>query len=322
MGSPRRPLATSRSAAGSRCCSCTGSGCAPRTGRLSVGRLAGGLFRRPNRADAVDFRGVDLRAWYTNLLTGCLDALGLGAVHLIGHSQGAMQARWLALDAPARVRSVVAIGTPAVAFGARVDAVRLLARPGLGRLLLACRRGRRRVPPHPGGDHGARRGAPTRTSCARRTGPPTAPATRRRSRATSGRCSAGWRRPAPVRARGRRAAVPRLAGAGLWGAADTGSSRSGGAGPGGAAAPRPLRARRGRPRALARRPRRVHPAHRGLPFGPGAGARRCGPSNGTAGRRRVPLTDELDRSARAGRRAVTILRPAKIRLRQGVTPPG
>src|SRR5215213_8272163 len=67
-------------------------------------------------ADAVDYRGVDLRAWYKEMLTGCLNALGLEQVRLIGHSQGAMQALWGALDAPSRVRSVVAIGTPAVAF--------------------------------------------------------------------------------------------------------------------------------------------------------------------------------------------------------------
>lgn len=59
-------------------------------------------------ADAVDFSGIDLRAWYRKVLTGCLDALGFEQVRLIGHSQGAMQARWLALDAPERVRSVVA----------------------------------------------------------------------------------------------------------------------------------------------------------------------------------------------------------------------
>jgi pimeloyl-ACP methyl ester carboxylesterase len=86
-------------------------------------------------ADAVTFRGVDLRAWYKEMLTGCLDALGLEQVHLVGHSQGAMQALWLALDAPSRVRSVVAIGTPAVAFGARLDAMRFLARPAIGPLL-------------------------------------------------------------------------------------------------------------------------------------------------------------------------------------------
>jgi pimeloyl-ACP methyl ester carboxylesterase len=86
-------------------------------------------------ADAVDFNAVDLRAWYREMLTSCLDALGLEQVHLVGHSQGAMQALWLALDAPDRVRSVVAIGTPAVAFGARLDAMRFLARPAIGPLL-------------------------------------------------------------------------------------------------------------------------------------------------------------------------------------------
>jgi pimeloyl-ACP methyl ester carboxylesterase len=88
-------------------------------------------------ADTVDFSGVDLRAWYKEMLTACLDTLGLEAVRLIGHSQGAMQALWLALDAPTRVRSVVTIGTPAVAFGARIDALRFLARPGVLQLLLS-----------------------------------------------------------------------------------------------------------------------------------------------------------------------------------------
>ena len=87
-------------------------------------------------ADTVDFRGVDLRGWFDAMLTGCLDALGLEAVHVVGHSQGAMFALWLALTAPERVRSVVAIGVPAVAFGARIEALRLLARPGLGPLML------------------------------------------------------------------------------------------------------------------------------------------------------------------------------------------
>ncbi|HEX9116704.1 MAG TPA: alpha/beta hydrolase [Anaerolineae bacterium] len=87
--------------------------------------------------DAVGYGGVDLRAWFKEFFTGCLDALGLEQVRLIGHSQGAMLALWLALDAPARVRSVVSIGLPAVAFGARLDSMRLLARPILGRLLLS-----------------------------------------------------------------------------------------------------------------------------------------------------------------------------------------
>ena len=87
-------------------------------------------------ADAVDFRGVDLRGWFEAMLKGCLDELGLDAAHVVGHSQGAMFALWLALDAPERVRSVTAIGVPAVAFGSRVEALRVLARPGLGPLML------------------------------------------------------------------------------------------------------------------------------------------------------------------------------------------
>ena len=87
-------------------------------------------------ADAIDFRGVDLRGWFDTMLIGCLDALGLEAAHVVGHSMGAMFALWLALGAPERVRSVVAIGVPAVAFGARIESLRVLARPGLGPLML------------------------------------------------------------------------------------------------------------------------------------------------------------------------------------------
>jgi pimeloyl-ACP methyl ester carboxylesterase len=110
---------------------------APLISRLSGVRSL--MLDSPGHAasDAVDFSGVDLRAWYKEMLTSCLDALGLDEVRLIGHSQGAMQALWLALDAPTRVRSVLAIGTPAVALGARVDALRFLARPVIGRLILS-----------------------------------------------------------------------------------------------------------------------------------------------------------------------------------------
>jgi pimeloyl-ACP methyl ester carboxylesterase len=84
----------------------------------------------------VDFRGTNLRTWYREFLVGCLDSLGLESVHVVGHSQGAMQALWLALDAPERVKSVVAIGTPAVAFGASLSGLRVLARPVLGSMML------------------------------------------------------------------------------------------------------------------------------------------------------------------------------------------
>jgi pimeloyl-ACP methyl ester carboxylesterase len=89
-------------------------------------------------SSSVDFRGVDLRRWHTTTLESCLDSLGLRSAHLIGHSYGGMFALWLALDAPGRVLSVTAIGTPSVAFGARPDALfKMLAFPGAGRSILA-----------------------------------------------------------------------------------------------------------------------------------------------------------------------------------------
>lgn len=84
-----------------------------------------------------DYRGVNLRDWFTDMLTSCLDRLGLESAHIVGHSQGAMIGMWLALDAPERVRSLVAIGTPAVAFGADLASLKVLARPNLGPLLLS-----------------------------------------------------------------------------------------------------------------------------------------------------------------------------------------
>jgi pimeloyl-ACP methyl ester carboxylesterase len=72
------------------------------------------------------------------MLTGCLDRLGLDSAHLVGHSYGGLFGMWLALDAPERVRSVVCVGTPAVALGARPDfTLRVLSRPLIGPLSLA-----------------------------------------------------------------------------------------------------------------------------------------------------------------------------------------
>jgi pimeloyl-ACP methyl ester carboxylesterase len=90
-------------------------------------------------SDDVDYRGLDLRSWYKDLLTGCLDDLALESAHIVGHSMGAMFGMWLALDAPERVRSLVALGTPAAAFGeGRPPAfIRIVSRPGVGRLALS-----------------------------------------------------------------------------------------------------------------------------------------------------------------------------------------
>ncbi len=88
--------------------------------------------------DGADYTGVDLRRWHVRMLTGCLDALELDAAHLVGHSYGGMIGLWLALDAPQRVHSVVSLGAPSVAFGARPDLLfRLLSTRGVGPLVLA-----------------------------------------------------------------------------------------------------------------------------------------------------------------------------------------
>jgi pimeloyl-ACP methyl ester carboxylesterase len=97
---------------------------------------AASCWMPPGTADTVDFRSVDLRRWFDAMLIGCLDVLGLETVPVVGHSLGAMFALWLALASPERVRSVVAIGVPAVAFGARIESLRVLARPWLGPLML------------------------------------------------------------------------------------------------------------------------------------------------------------------------------------------
>jgi pimeloyl-ACP methyl ester carboxylesterase len=87
-------------------------------------------------SQSVDYTGVDLRSWFKQMLASCLDELGIESVHIVGHSQGAMFGMWLAIDAPERIRSLVAIGTPAVALGNQIDGLRLLARPRIGQLLL------------------------------------------------------------------------------------------------------------------------------------------------------------------------------------------
>ena len=116
---------------------------APLLARLDGRRLLTIEMPGHGESSSVDFRGVDLRDWFNSALTQTLDVLGLGSVHVIGHSQGAMLGMFLALDAPHRVRSLVAIGTPAVAFGAELPAMRVLARPALGPFLLATPKPRR-----------------------------------------------------------------------------------------------------------------------------------------------------------------------------------
>jgi pimeloyl-ACP methyl ester carboxylesterase len=100
--------------------------------------------------DGIDFDGTDLRRWHTRFLLGCLEALGLDSAHIVGHSYGGMFGLWLALDEPNRVRSVVSIGAPSIALGARPDITfRTLARPRVGPLALRCARPLPRDPSRP-----------------------------------------------------------------------------------------------------------------------------------------------------------------------------
>ena len=110
---------------------------APLMARIPDRRLIAIDMPGHGASDSVDFTGCDLRGWFVAMLSGVLDQLGLESAHIIGHSQGAMLGLFLALDAPERVRSVVAIGTPAVAFGAQLPSLRILARPAIGPLLLS-----------------------------------------------------------------------------------------------------------------------------------------------------------------------------------------
>jgi pimeloyl-ACP methyl ester carboxylesterase len=109
---------------------------APLMTRLPARRLIAIDMPGHGASDGVDFDGINLRAWFDVTLTGLLDEIGVESVDVIGHSQGAMLGVFLALDRPDRVRSLTAIGTPAVAFGAAVAQFRILARPVVGAMML------------------------------------------------------------------------------------------------------------------------------------------------------------------------------------------
>ena len=86
-------------------------------------------------SDPYTYSGRPLRRHAVAQLESLLDALGLERAALVGTSLGALWALSLALECPQRVRSVVALGMPAVALpGLRSDPFfRLLTTPGIGR---------------------------------------------------------------------------------------------------------------------------------------------------------------------------------------------
>jgi len=89
-------------------------------------------------SDRFDYRGVDVRAHGAGVVEALLDALGLDHAVVIGSSFGAYRALAVAHLAPDRVAALVLVGSPALVLDNRDVAlpVRLLAVPGLGRLLL------------------------------------------------------------------------------------------------------------------------------------------------------------------------------------------
>lgn len=83
-----------------------------------------------------DFRGRSVA-----LLSGVLDALGLRAAHLLGHSIGSGMALWFALAHPDRVKGLALAGGVAMLPGPDLPLIlRLLAMPVIGPLMLAMER--------------------------------------------------------------------------------------------------------------------------------------------------------------------------------------
>lgn len=80
-----------------------------------------------SRADAV--------AW----IDGLLDALGIDSARIVGHSAGGLWGLWYALARPERVDHLVMIGTPALPGTTVPLPYRVVATPGLGKLVVGRR---------------------------------------------------------------------------------------------------------------------------------------------------------------------------------------
>jgi pimeloyl-ACP methyl ester carboxylesterase len=92
-------------------------------------------------SDGFDYRHVDLRQHAVAVLSATLDALGLASAPIVGCSMGGLWALWLALDHPERVAALALLGSPALFLTTRIPfGMRLLAIPGLNRLVMALER--------------------------------------------------------------------------------------------------------------------------------------------------------------------------------------
>jgi pimeloyl-ACP methyl ester carboxylesterase len=122
-----------------------GGGCAALWAPLvaELGRRVAGRHLMPDRPGCgltphVPLTGVDFRAHAIAFIRQLLDALELDRVDIVANSMGGLWSLWFALAAPARVRSLTLLGAPAFVGGSGAPlALRLLARPLIGRLMMA-----------------------------------------------------------------------------------------------------------------------------------------------------------------------------------------
>jgi pimeloyl-ACP methyl ester carboxylesterase len=103
-------------------------------------RLGGVRAIAPDRpgqglSDPADLDRGRYREAVVGWVDGLLDALGLSAVSLLGHSMGGLWALWYALARPGRVERLVLIGPPQLPGTRAPLPYRVMATPGLGEML-------------------------------------------------------------------------------------------------------------------------------------------------------------------------------------------
>jgi pimeloyl-ACP methyl ester carboxylesterase len=89
-------------------------------------------------SESISYRGLDLRSHAVEFLDAVLDRHELESAIIVANSMGALWSLWFALDRPHRVRGLAMLGIPALLLGTSAPMpMRLLGKPGIGRLLMA-----------------------------------------------------------------------------------------------------------------------------------------------------------------------------------------
>lgn len=114
-----------------------------------LGRMAGHKLYAVDRpgfglTDPIAHTTRSLRDDAISFLEALLDALQIDRATIIANSMGSLWTFWLALDRPARIERMIHVGCPAHLFDTGLPLpLRLLGRPGIGRLMMAM------MPPSP-----------------------------------------------------------------------------------------------------------------------------------------------------------------------------